>query len=480
MALDCSHDSIAVVGIRDGSWSTLGKRDQRQQGEPPRPVAQHTQHGSLAGVTQRGIVIALLVGAWSPEALAQQAPPEVRPLPHDDWKLAPVVEGRLRAEYRHEVGRDSTALVERARLGVETERGALEARVVLQETGVLGAGKDLTGGPLRFADAQAYELWGQWRPASAPMFVRVGRQPVAWGEGRLLGYDDWSPRGRVLDALRWWIGGGGVAFELLAAPLTNANVPAIEPYGELFGVRAEATCDRALAFELYALARLAQDNPVPSLNGTARGSTYTAALRGHGQTRAMRWGVEVAYQGGHVDELGKDRRAWAAASHLGYLLRGVALGPALSVGVAYASGDRAGRIYHGFDPLLPDEHRWHGAMDRFAWSNEAEASAGLSVVPWEGAEARGEYRFARLAVPTGPWLAADLTSIGAAPGNQHSDLGHEIDLVLTWQTDPSFELSAGYSALVLGSGARAIVRDNQLGLLDVSHFIYLQGTLILR
>ncbi len=427
------------------------------------------------GVTSRllvgGLALALALGARP--AIADEAPRLVA----GGWTLAPVVDARLRAEYRDDEGRESGTLVERARLGADVTTGALAARVVVQEAAVIGAGSSLTGGPTRFEAVDLHALWGAWEPSTAPVRLRIGRQPVAWGEGRLLGTDEWSPTGRTFDALTLRAGTESTSVDLLAALLTTAAIPTLEPYGELLGLRAQASWGASIALEAYGLARVAQDTPVPSVLGTVRGTTYTGALRAHGEARAVRWGLEGAYQAGHVDELGEDRSAWALASHVAYVLPGLACRPAIELAVSYASGDRGGRTYRGFDPLFPDVHRWQGAMDVFAWSNEAEASAGLSIAPWAGAQARAEYRYARLAQASGPWFAADLTTIGAAPGNAHADLGHEVDLALTWQTDPRVGLAASYSILALGAGGRAIVAANQLGSGDVSHLVLVQATL---
>lgn len=425
-----------------------------------------------------GVPLGLVVVTWAAAAAAQVAPEQRTKLVVGGWEFSPVVEARLRAEVRDELGRQSGVLVERARLGVNVERDSLSARVVMQEAGVLGAGSDLTGGPVRFTVAEPYELWGQWQPGCGSTFLRVGRQPIVWGEGRLLGTNDWAPTGRALDAARVRIGAGRFAFELLGATLTNLNVPSVAPYGELLGARAQAFFDRRLAVEAYALARLAQDNPVPTVAGTARGRTYTGALRTHGAADNLKWGVEAAYQGGYVDELGKDRAAWASAGHVAYAWKQVAIRPELRLGFAFASGDRGGSKYRGFDPLLPDVHQWHGAMSLFAWSNEAEGNVRLSAALGSQAEGVLEYRYARLAEPGGSWLREDLTQIGAAPDNTDRDLGHEVDLAFAWSSGAGVDLSAGYSVLALGAGGRAIASQNQLGLPQLSHFAYAQATLI--
>lgn len=426
-----------------------------------------------ADIAAAGVVAGCVASAWGPAASADAGSVTL-----GDWQIAPVVDARLRGDVWHYLpGRDGGELVERARLGADLQRTEFEARVVLQEAGTLGAGADLTGGPVRFTSTGPYELWGDWRPCNECGLLRVGLQPIEWGEGRLLGTDDWSAAGRTLYAARARLALAAVAVEGLAAVLVSSNVPAAGPYAELFGARAELAFDSRLALEGYVLARVAQDNPLQSLDGTVRGTTYATALRVHGETRRLEWGVEGAYELGHVDELGRSRAAWATASHVATVFERLALRPTVRFGVAYASGDRGGSTYGGFDPLLPDEHRWHGAMDLFAWSNEAEVSAGLAMTPLQHVKVAAEYRYVRLAQAAGIWHAEDLTTIGGAPGNTHADLGHEADVGLTWSTAASLELSAGYSLLTLGEGGRAIIRANQLGSPDLSQFAYVQATL---
>jgi hypothetical protein len=154
----------------------------------------------------------------------------------------------------------------------------------------------------------------------------------------------------------------------------------------------------------------------------------------------------------------------------------VPLRPAARLGVSYASGDRGGATYGTFDPLLPDVHVWHGAMDLFAWSNEEEASARASIVPWVDAVASIEYRYVRLAVAGIPWRSAYFVSLGARPGSTDQELGHELDGQLSWSPWAPVELVAGYSALVLGTAAREILAATHPGSVpDVSQLAFAQA-----
>jgi len=120
-------------------------------------------------------------------------------------------------------------------------------------------------------------------------------------------------------------------------------------------------------------------------------------------------------------------------------------------------------------------------MDLFAWSNEIEGSGRVSVTPWTDALAAVEYRYARLAQASGSWRTDNLATLGfGPPGGGDAELGHEIDASLRWRPWDPVELSAGYSVLLLGSGAKAVLSQGfayASGAPDVAHFAYGQVAL---
>jgi hypothetical protein len=426
----------------------------------------------------------LVVLTWGAGARAQVAPAAPEAIPVGDWTLTPVVELRVRGEYRHDLdAQDGGALMERARLGVDAERGPVEVRLVLQDARLwdLGSNVDLVGQQPEFASTGAYEAWADVHtPGTHPSFLRVGRQPVTWGEGRLLGASEWSPTARSLDAVRGRLSVGNGAFEALAASLSDPIPPAgavLSPaYGELVGARAEWGFDPLFAVEAYGLGRFAQSNPAASLEGTVEGATYTAALRLHGDAHPWTWGAEGAAQLGHVSSLGIDRLAWAAAGHVAYTFEHVLLLPTVRLGGSYASGDDGGSQYRAFDPILPDVHTWLGAMDIFSWSNEVEGNARVAISPWSTSVAAVEYRYARMVDPQGSWRSAYLYTIGQVATNTQADLGHEIDATLRWSPWEPLELAAGYSVLVLGEGAKTLLEAAYHTAPSLAHYAFLQAT----
>lgn len=452
-------------------------------------------------------------------ASAQTPPAAPKTIAVGDFTLAPTLEVRTRGEYRHDPvdmggttpGGDATPRVrdpwvfqERTRLGLGAERGAVGAQITLQDARAWGTTPTSV---LDIPDASfgPYEAWLDAHSGTGPRasFLRIGRQPVQWGEGRLIGVSDWSPTGRALDAIRgkWAVG----HFDLEAlAVLVEAPRPLGQGLGEpqssrvtsgneLYGLRAAWQIDPLLQIEAYGIGLVARNGGGDSTLETARnsGETYVASLRVSGDSRGFGYGAEGAYEFGRAAALGDvTRSAYALAAHVGKTFESTALAPSLRIGGSYASGDdrQAGVVgspagaYKQFDPLLPDVHTHYGAMDVFAWSNVVEANARAGVAPSRATKIELEYRYARLAKAAGEWMNGYLEPVGRANGS--GDLGHELDLGLAWRPWVPLEFRAGYSLLFLGDGARAILAaegrgDRQAnGNVDTpttSHFAYLQA-----
>lgn len=444
---------------------------------------------------------------------AQSPPDAPTRIALGDWQLSPLVELRSRAEYRHapvDLGGAGSATVsdavvglQRSRLGALAEHGALAVKLTLQDARAWGAVPPTATLPSGQPNGQtgAYEAYIEMRTDAAhASFLRVGRQAVTWGEGRLLSDADWSPAGRSLDAVRARLALGDLDVEALGAllesrrPLGTAFEDTTGPASggeELAGALVRYAVDPLFKVEAYTLARLTESgaySPGASRFSYARaaGETYVGSLHVFGDGRGWRYGIEGAYEIGRATELSAQRQAYAAAAHVARTFDMLLLSPTLRLGASYASGDDGSGTYKQFDPLLPDVHAWHGMMDVFAWSNAEELSGRLSIVPFIDASLALEYRFVAMPEPSADWLNGYLGVVGRAPGNASADLGHEIDLSFAWRPWTVMEVAAGYSALLLGDGARTIMAAEQRGTpggtpaapattpASLSHFAYAQ------
>ena len=457
-------------------------------------------------------------------AVAQSPPPAPETIALGDWQLAPALQVRTRGEYWRDpvdvggvvdaagtVGprvRDAGGVLERSRLGVAADRGAVHVQLTLQDARVWGVPSPtatLGGTDGSLASFGAYEAFLEAHTSAArPSYLRVGRQAVVWGDGRLLGNADWSPTARTLDAARAHASLGAWDFELLAAVLATTH-PLGPSFGDtsgftpqsgaqLYAAQAAWTVDPLLVLQAFAFAKIARSggagvDPSRSFDAArSEGETYTGALRVGGDSKGWRYALEGAYQIGRARRIGAggaDRQAYAAAAYVQKTLERVVLTPTIRIGASYASGDDGSGNYKQFDPILPDVHAFHGAMDIFAWSNIIEGNVRVTVVPLADTTLAVEYRYAQMQDTKGEWLGAYLTGIGRAPGNTSAELGHEVDAFATWTPWAPVDIVLGYSAFVAGDGARTILAAEARGAAQnngtyapaaVTHYGYLQAT----
>ena len=491
----------------------------------------------VAAIARRGARFGLGLGlllAAAPAA-AQSPPPAPEKLSVGDWQIAPLLEVRVRGEYRRDAPdlggldffgrqsprvRDQWVVLERSRLGLGAERGAVRAQITLQDARALGSPAPTS----RFAGARGlgrfepYEAFAEMRSSGArPHYLRLGRQAVVWGEGRLVGNADFSPSGRSLDAARGHLAFGDFDFEALAAilevpgPLGSAFSDTAGPSTsgvQLYGLTAKWTIDPLLKVEAFGLARVSRSNGA-ELDGSRfaasrlAGERFTTALRVSGDAKGWNYGAEGAYQFGAASSIaigGTDISAWAAAAHVSKTIEQLVFTPTFRVAGSYASGDDRKGVYKQFDPLLADPQRFHGQMDLFGWSNVMDVAGRAEVVPWADTSIALEYRWARLAQGRGEWIGGYLTAVGSgarpplvtttpapAPraGNE-TDLGHELDVVFRYRPWLPLELRAGWSGLLLGDGAKATMVAHARGArlsngaispANIAQYAYLQATL---
>jgi Alginate export len=466
---------------------------------------------------------AALAALSAPSLARAQATPLSESIVVGAWTFRPSVEVRVRGEYRRHpvdtggnvyqsnavladgfgsssptvdntlpgVG-DQFYVSERSRLGLAVDRGPVTAALTLQDARVFGATQAVFTGPGEpllpaFAPYEAYvDLHSR---SGRHVFLRVGRQKVTWGDGRLVGANDWSLTGRSLDAARFGFQVGDFDVEsmavLLGAPgnlpptVTGARQPATSGTGaQLYGLDVAWHIFPLLNVEAMGLARIVR---APQPQSLTPSDTVVIDGRVSGERRGVSYSVEGAYELGRVAsyDVDRDLRAFALAARLGWE---TALPWHLTFGAeaAYASGDSgdpndASRVQKRFDPILPDEHTQLSPMSLFAWSNVLTAGGSIKAKPMDELELMAGYRYAGLAEKTGRWTTGALQPVGASPSNTSSSLGHEIDYAMKIMPWRPIDIEAGYGLFVFGDGARAILREaGRPAKLD--HWMYLSAT----
>lgn len=476
-------------------------------------------------------VLAILV--LSSTAFAQTTPAAKPTITVGDFDLWPSLEVRTRGEYRRnpvdmggvngEYTEDPWNVMERTRMGLGAERGALRAQVTFQDARVWGATppEPVMNPASPFASTGLYEGYIEIKttkpPGLAPgtegttrqrepQYLRVGRQAIAWDHGHLLGNADFSPVARTFDAVRGHAGWRSLDFEAFAAIADMPRPVGIgfdDPNGgyyggtQLYGALASLTLNPLFRAQVYGLMR-----PAPGVSSNTFtplgadftqsrtfGDDWTIALGLSGDAKGWSYGVTGAIQLGRVPVLGGatlDRLAYAVVGDASRRFDGVVLTPTVRIGGSYASGGRSATQYNQFNPLYPDVQVNHGLLGAFAWSNLIDAHGSVDVVPTTNLHVTAEYRYARMADDTtGEWLDTYLVVTGRGPTTS-PELGHEVDLVVSYRPWPALDVAAGYSLLVLGDGAKQMLAAENRGSHDatgalvppdLSHYAFIQLTL---
>lgn len=441
---------------------------------------------SVGRVGRLAPLLSLVVALPSLAAAEQPPPPDETPrgLRVGDVLFVPHLEARLRGELRGDpvdVGRAAPPPatpradlagggLSRIRVGLDAEISVFRLRTNLQDARVFGGpdGGAVLGDP-GAASTGLYEGFLEARtPDHHDTFLRAGRQVVQWGEGRLLGAQDWSVRGRSLDAVRARADVGErfhveALGALLAAP-SPGGVPLGQSFGApqsgraLFGAQVGFDVHPLLRLQLLGLARLTDDLPAArtSLETThAKSQLITSSLRVFGDYAGWSYSAEGALQGGTANLPGGDVPvlAYAGAARIARRLDELRLSPEPELGFSYASGDAAGSAkYTQFDPMLPNPIAY-GLMDVATWSNSVTAHAGVTVHVCDTIAVTPTYRYLGFASDSGDWIGGTLQSISQVPSASRT-LGQEIDLMARWTPHRVFEARAGGALLVLGQGGK--------------------------
>lgn len=438
-----------------------------------------------------------------------------------DFVLRPMIETRVRGEYRRdpmndgiygehpvlrldlpttdiEPVRDQLLAWERVRLGLEVDWGPLTGRISFQDVRSFGdpAQNGQLAGQPDLPITEPYEGYLQIHTKERDVVFRLGRQAVKIGDGRLIGISDDRAPGRSLDAARLVVRVGDWDLQALAAMLVFPGEPTVRapddtdgglvPGAQLYALDATWRIAPFFAAELTGIARIVRQ---PLVDYLTPSDTFVAAGRLFGDYRGVRWSVLGAFEGGRVALEGQEENATLIAGAVaGRVEWETALPWHLTFGAqgAYATGKPAAgdtpTEIGVFDPILPDTTRHFGQYDFYALSNLIEGGADVSIRPVEEFAARAGYRFAGLADAKGPWFTSALFPVGQSSTNDNQIMGHVITAELEARPWDPLRINIAYGIMVLGEGAKQIYLDsrpNQPGLEanDFAEFLTLDARL---
>ncbi|MBI4348847.1 MAG: alginate export family protein [Elusimicrobia bacterium] len=265
------------------------------------------------------------------------------------------------------------------------------------------------------------DLWGK------PLLLRIGRQELAYGDGRLVSPLDWSAVGRAWDGVKLAASPEGWAADVFVTKLKETG--GLKRDTLFSGLYVSYRGLRGHELDAYAFSRDQGDGTLVGESGRKGNlSERTVGSRLKGKAGRADYSAEAAWQFGR--QAGDAVRAYAGAATAGYTFD-AAWKPRLGVEATYASGDKdPGDARRGtFDPLFPFGHMYQGFQDLFGWKNGEDWSVTGRVQPGGTWELRADYHAFRLAQARDGWYdAATAQTRRDATGSSGRDVGHEADL----------------------------------------------------
>jgi len=305
-----------------------------------------------------------------------------------------------------------------------------------------------------------------------PVSLRVGRQILAFGEGRLVADPSWGNTGRTFDAVRATFRHGKMRLDAFAASVVrmkdgefNKRVDGDNFHG-LYGALQNLVPNATV--EPYLFWRLA---PVVKAESGVAGKldSKTAGVRWLGKLPVgFDYNVEIAGQTGRyaADRIG----AWASHFVLGHTFPNPRRLPRVFAEYNQASGD--GKLKDGrrgtFDQLYPSSHDKFGAADQFMWSNLRHARGGFEIKVRAPLVLMSSYHSFWLASP-GDGLYASGAKLVArrADGSAGSHVGQELDVQAFWTLSKNTQGNFGYAHIFPGRFLHQTVQGVQ------HHYVFL-------
>lgn len=275
--------------------------------------------------------------------------------------------------------------------------------------------------------------------------ARLGRQEIRLGSARLLMAPAWANRRRTHDGVRLMRRGADWDIDAFWVRPAFRNVDTFTEFDstnhnqQLYGIFSTYNGLENSSLELY---WLAFDIGNPSGAGGARYDTFGSRILGEKDT----WLYE--FEGGFQIGRNPDDTVHSASFFTGGIGKGfkdACWSPELWFFYDYASG--SGQTGNGFHSYVQRAHYYLGWMDLFGRRNLEDFNARLTFKPTETLTFVVWYHYFMLATGKDvPYNVNMRPFNGLAAGSAGSqELGHELDLALTWAPNKATQIRIGYS-----------------------------------
>ncbi len=291
-----------------------------------------------------------------------------------------------------------------------------------------------------------------------PLTLRVGRQEMQFGSGRLVADCAWGNAGRSFDGARLILKDGPWDASLFATtikePCYAAGALNYTGQDQSFGgLHVTYAGLPGHTLDLYSYYRDFADGSFRGEDDPARygdRKDVTSGARVLGRIGPVDYEGEAALQVGRYAY--DDELAWMAVGRAGYNFEGLPWKPRLGLEYDFASGDGDPDDGErgGFDDLYGLRHSVLGIADYTGRSNLHDFVAQAAVKPLQGLTIGADYHYYLLAEKKDAWRACDLSAVRQDPtGGSGDRLGSEVDLQASYKLK-NLDLAAGGAYFMAG------------------------------
>jgi hypothetical protein len=290
-----------------------------------------------------------------------------------------------------------------------------------------------------FADARV------WDGDSGDLWFRIGRQELLYGSERLISPLDWANTRRTFEGFKFFWQGADWNVDFFG---TRPIIPESERFDsandeqDFFGAWATYKAIQGQTYDFFAIQYnndfLANDFEFTTLGG-----------RWLGSQDEFLWEAEGGVQFGQNTD-GSDHSAGFVTGGIGRKWSDLAWKPQLMGYYDWANGTDDRGAGNGFNHLFPLAHKYLGFMDLFGRSNIESPNVQLTMQPHQKLKVLVWYYY--LFLENHNDTPYNVTMSPFNPGNApaSADLGHEIDLLFTYNINPRMDVVFGYSHFFAG------------------------------
>lgn len=326
-------------------------------------------------------------------------------------------------------------------------------RVFVQGIQALDEDRELALRPLdeNQWDLQQFFFDLRFLGSNLPWTVRVGRQELNYGNQRLVSPLDWANTRRRFDGIKVFSKTEKWDVDLFFVRPVLVQRKQRDRYDEDYDFYGVHTTYKGIPNHGIDAYLFGSHNANDTMNPNGRSgdkSLYTLGTRFWGKSGRWDYETETAGQWGHWAS--DSVCAWAVAVDGGYTFDH-RLKPRVGAGFDWASGDRdpSDRRVETFDQLFPLGHKYFGYLDLVGRQNILGPNVNFSFWPMpEKIQAAAAWHFFRLADASDAlYNAAGGIMRRDRTGENGKEVGHELDLTLSWKIDVHSSMLFGWSHL---------------------------------